>query len=120
MTEYVFYYKDILVGGCELLIEKISRQIIKEGFRVKILCRTIDESMRKRFEQSGVMICQLHDWESNKELGKFISTDQEVRVITFFWEDFVRLYSLKRRSMKTILYAVHFQVLAIGANCRFL
>lgn len=119
MIEYIFFYKDILVGGCELLIEKVSKQIIREGFPVKILCRSIDESMFKRFNQSEVEICQLRDWDSNKELLDHISLDYEVRMITFFWEDFVRVYRLKKRRMKTILYAVHFQVLAIGSNCRF-
>lgn len=119
MIEYIFFYKDIVVGGCELLIEKVSKQMVKEGIRTKILCKTIDGSMMERFDSSGVEIHRLTDWESNKELRSYISIENEIRMITFFWEDFVRVYFLKKRKMKTILYAVHFQVLALGANCRY-
>lgn len=123
MVEYIFFYKDIIVGGCELLIEKVSKQIVKLGdageTRVKVLCNAIDGGMLERFKGSGVEICQISNWESNKELRDYISSENEVRMVAFFWEDFVRLYYLKNKKMKTILYAVHFQVLAVGANCRF-
>lgn len=123
MVEYIFFYKDVILGGCELLIEKVSKQIVKLGDAgetcVKVLCNTIDGSMLERFKDSRVEICQISNWESNKELQDHISMENEIRMVVFFWEDFVRLYYLKNRKMKTILYAVHFQALAVGANCRF-
>lgn len=117
MSEYVFFYKDIILGGCELLIEKIGRTILEKGSRVRICCKSIDDSMAEKFKKSRIEVHQLFNWNSNKEIISWINEDCEV--VTFFWDDFVRLYSLKKNRKKTILYAVHFQTLAIGANCRY-
>lgn len=123
MVEYIFFYKNIVVGGCELLIEKISKWIVEmhtsQEANVKILCRTIDETMQERFDGSGVEVYPLADWDDEQEICRYISTGNEIRMITFFWEDFVRVYRLKNKKMKTVLYAVHFQVLAVGETCRF-
>ena len=117
MSEYIFFYKDVILGGCEILIEKIGKAIVKKGIHVRLCCKSIDSSMAESFKKAGIEIYQLINWSSNKEIIGWLNEDCEI--VTFFWEDFVRLYSLSKNRKKTILYAVHFQTLTVGAGCRY-
>lgn len=119
MVQYIFIYENIIVGGAELLLRRLSGLCVKKGFEVKVLCRTIDESMLKEFKEASVEVKCIARWNDNKELINCFDRDKEVRIMVFLWDDFVRMYSLNRKNMKTIFYVVHYQGLAVGATCRY-
>lgn len=110
---YYFMYKKIILGGCELVIEKLARQLMHQNNAVEIVCCQIDDAMEKRCSLSEIKVHKVKKWSRYiaKELNS--TPDEEVRFITFFWEDFTKFYNCVENA-KTILYAVNFMACCVG------
>lgn len=110
---YFFMYKRIILGGCELLIEKLARQLMKQNNTVGITCCQIDDAMEERYRLAEIKVYKVNKWskDTTKELN--IDSGAEVRFITFFWEDFT-IFHNSIENAKTMLYAVNLKALCIG------
>lgn len=116
---YFFMYKRIILGGCELLIEKLARQLKNQNNTVGIACCQIDDAMRKRYSLAEIEVHKVNKWSKDTVKELDINQEQEVRFITFFWQDFTTFYNCIENA-KTMLYAVNIKALCIGIydkNC---
>lgn len=119
MNTYIMFYKNVDIGGCELLIGKIGRQLIKEQNEVWLCCSEISEEMKLRYLQDGIQIHFINNWGNTKEIKTWLlSFHKMLFEFTFIWDDYIRMYSLRGITAKTVFYAVHYKALAIGRNCR--
>lgn len=118
MEKYLFIYRNIVVGGCELLIEKLANQLVNFDKKVCIYCESIDNEMRMRFASNEIDLVMVNDWKNASEFYCKYDSSCELRIITFYWSDFVRFYSDKRYKKKTLLYAVHYKALSVGREIK--
>ncbi|MEL7660871.1 hypothetical protein [Acetobacterium wieringae] len=114
MEYYIFSYKNVVIGGCELLIERFSKRLKELNKNVALLCNTIEPQMCERFKKSNIRVDILDAW--NKEavacyLSQF--TDADVIAVTFFWKDYL-LFQITNGNTKTLFYAVHYQSLCLA------
>lgn len=119
MKEYIFFYEKIVVGGAETLIGRISKYMVQNNIPVKICCRSIDENMLRYFQEINAEVYKLENWDSDRELSKWLKRFEEPRIIVMIWEDFVRVYSLRGINAKTMFYVGHYMGLAVGNTCRY-
>lgn len=112
--DYVFVYKDIMVGGCELLIEKLGRGLNKsdENNKIIIYYNNIDSVMYERFKNCNFKLLQA---SSNFYDGlKF----ENANVITFTLKDYLIFSCNNLRNVKTALYVVHEHIFYFLGNTR--
>lgn len=119
MKEYIFFYEKIVVGGAETLIGRISKYMVQNNIPVKICCRSIDENMLRYFQEINAEVYKLENWNSDRELSKWLKRFEEPRIIVMIWEDFVRVYSLRGINAKTMFYVGHYMGLAVGNTCKY-
>lgn len=99
--DYMFVYRNIVVGGCELLIEKLGREILKNTKNnVIVYYESIDEVMYSRFCNNNFYL--------KKAKEKFYDSKFEnINIITFTLKDYIFFSSNKYKKIKTVLYVVH-------------
>ncbi len=106
---YLFVYRDFIVGGCELLVEKIGSVLVSYGERVGVLCRTMDPLMGERFSNRKMEIAMLPDWSGLTEEIESFDCQESMNIVTFLWRSFYPCYSAKRRNKRTIFYGVNWE-----------
>lgn len=106
MEQIIFVYRDIVVGGAELLIEKVANELIFRNIKVKVVCESISQDMQQRYEASNIDICIIKNWNNVGKL--FMNSNEKTGVITFFLKDFISIYAKSHKNVKTICYAIHF------------
>ncbi len=105
---YIFFYENMSIGGCQLLILKLARQMSENGKTSMIICHHIDEHLKHEFEEKKIDILCLKEWDNDKYLKQTIRKYSiNKKVITFFWNDFLRLKCLCVNE-KILFYAVHY------------
>lgn len=108
-----FVYKNIITGGCELLIERLSRELINRSITVSLIFHSIDQNMQSRYENIGLQLAKVDSWNREKII-ECLGTE-EAHVITFVWNDFM-LCNIKKKYIHTFFYAVHYQAFVMGRN----
>ena len=108
-----FVYRKIITGGCELLIERLSRKLKEHSIDVRLAFQSIDKNMKERYEAVGVHLCQIDNWNRSSFIELLGS--EAVNVITFVWSDFL-ICNIKKENIHTIFYAVHYQAFEMGRN----
>lgn len=112
--DYMFVYRNIVVGGCEFLIEKLGREILKDDKNnVIIYFETIDEIMYSRFVRNGFCLKQVKD-----DFYKF--EFKNINIITFTLKDYIIFSSNKLNNLKTVLYVVHPYIFNIANKRNFI
>lgn len=111
----VFTYKNIIVGGCEFLIYKLSKYAIKVGDIPIVLCKTIDTEMRKKFDQSNIKIEKIDQWD----YPDFEEKTERGVIITFLPSDYFRYFNLFS-GYSVLLYTVHYKALEISTKNKFI
>lgn len=109
MSKIVIVYRDVIVGGCELLIEKLTKQFVLRGNEVFILYQNCEKEMKTRYINAGAKTLQLDRWDVNA-ITQF-DTGDELSVLTFLISDYLKFYYITRKT-KAVVYAVHFKGLA--------
>lgn len=107
----VIPYRNIIVGGCELLIERISRQLISYDYEVIIPYQTCDSVMKERFIKINTKLMEVKNW--NRPRLNEIPINMDVRVITFSIGDYSRFCKITTRT-KALIYTVHYMGLSVN------
>lgn len=108
-----FVYKKIITGGCELLIERLSRELKNRSIPVSIICQSIDQNMQSRYSNVGIQLLKVNSWNRKNVISRLDS--EEAYFITFAWNDFL-ICNIKRKHIHTVFYAVHYQAYEMGRN----
>lgn len=109
MNTYLFYYRNMNIGGCQLLIAKLTNAFIKNGDKAIIFCEYIDPSISDVCKDAIIHGFGSKNWNSDSTIRKNLLLYPDARIITFLWEDFARLYTLTRKNptQSLLFYAVH-------------
>lgn len=111
---YMFVYRNIVVGGCEFLIEKLGREVLKnEKNNIIIYFETIDEIMYSRFSKNGFCLKQVKE-----DFYKF--EFQNINIITFTLKDYIFFSCNELNNVKTVLYVVHPYIFNIATKRNFI
>ena len=118
MKRIVFFYRGMSIGGCEQLIRTIACQLSMGFCRVMVICDYIDADIEKDLNKATVDIRKLgSDWKNDKILESILyEKTYKNNIVSFKWDDYCRLYHVKRSSDKLIFYVVHFDALKIIGN----
>lgn len=111
-----FVYKKIITGGCELLIERLSKEIKKRSIPVSIVFQSIDQNMQSRYSNAGIQLLKVNSWNRKNVIS--CSDSEEAYFITFVWNDFL-ICNIKSKHIHTVFYAVHYQAYEMGKNKPF-
>lgn len=121
MNEYVYVYfkEDLLLGGTELLIERLSKNFKKTVSNIIVVTKSCVTDIRNRYHKNNIKILEVSKW-NDKELKKALKSfgNFYIRAITFSIEDFCIIYSCKSNKIKTLLYTVYFNQLIIGGETK--
>ncbi len=108
---YIFYYRNMDIGGCQLLIQKIAAEMVRHGYQSIVVCQFISEDILNELKFSSVKIFKsgAEKWYNDSVLKEFLQkyNDTEVRILSFLWDDFCRLHMLKLEDQKLLFYAIH-------------
>lgn len=111
MLKYLFIYRKLILGGCELVIFKWAKELIGKGHQVDLLCNSITKQMYEKYETIGITIHVTSKGFNDAIQQLYVKSDesQEIRVVTFLLDDFLEAYFTKisTSNKKTILYTVH-------------
>lgn len=113
---YLFYYKRFELGGAELLIEKIARELIARGEKVYIVCESISDIMKKRFNKLNInLVKNVSIYKDAGWLKKILTQYQEsISFVCFQLFDYCMINHYLRKCDKLLLYIMHFNSLKIG------
>lgn len=114
---YVFLKEDLLIGGTELLIERIGVFLDNQDNNITIITKSVVPEILERYKKRGLEVIIINKWD--KKSFKEILNDLNsylLRVITFSLEDFCMVYVYKNPNVKTLLYTVYFNQLIIGGK----
>lgn len=117
MEKIWFMKKDLLVGGTELLIERVGREFQKQGYSIGIIYSSVTEDIERRYSRLAFDMKQVRIWENSKSY-RFLYTKEEQGVITFAVDDFCNIYTNSFKNIKTLLYTVYFDQLLVGGKTR--
>ena len=112
--QFIFLYKNMSVGGCQLLIEHLACSLQKNNNDTLVICSTMDRKIADELEKYKVEYLALgDDWSSNAVLKTKIkdNADGNSKIITFLWTDFIRCYSIANCSWRVFFYVVHYDAL---------
>lgn len=120
-TIYIFFKEDLLLGGTELLIERVSRVLKDNTTKIIIVSKSCVPEMMIRYDKQKICIRIVNNW-NRKDIANILKEycGFFIRSITFSIEDFCMVYSYKNSSVKTLLYTVYYNQLVIGGktqNC---
>lgn len=119
MNIYILY-RNLSVGGAQLLVEKLSREFVNSNIIVTVFYYEIDAMMYRRMEATGVVMRQVKKWHCTESFEKMIEMNDNVAVITFVWPDYLKICSINCTKIITLLYAVHYKILAPGTDSCYL
>lgn len=117
MNKIWFMKKELLVGGTELLIERVGRDLQKKDFSIGVIYSTVTEDIERRYLKLAFSMKQISSWDDSKSY-RFLCTEEKQGVITFSVEDFCNIYTNSFKNIKTILYTVYFNQLLIGGKTK--
>lgn len=115
MYTYVFFYQNMNMGGCQVLISNLANKLKKDGNDVVICCEFVDECFKKSIDSTLIKSFGKQKWKSDKEIKNFLNKIDNPRYITFLWEDYSRIYSLTRCHTNILFYAVHYDAIKFAA-----
>ncbi len=116
MCTYAFYFQNIDVGGCELLIEKLAKALSTSS-KVYICCQFITDDMKNRFYKSNIEIQLFKHWNYGSEFADWaIQIRKNLYEIAFLWDDYIFLYNKRKFKSKTVFYNVHYKTLSMGSE----
>lgn len=110
---YVFYYKEVVLGGAELLIEKMGHEFVRQKETAELWCWTADADMVRRFQLVGINVRQGIEVGTIQKYRKDYS-EGSINFICFQLVDYCYLNSSINKEDKLILYVMHFASLCMG------
>ncbi len=100
----VFLYKNIILGGCEILIYRLSKELM-DKCDISIVCNSIDTSMQNNFRKDSIN-CEIeNDWNLNRITKKYWK--ENTKYITFFVDDFLNVWNVNEYGKNSFLYVVN-------------
>ena len=102
------------MGGCQLLIMNMAKELISRGNKVIVFCKYIDDIIIDHSPNVSVNAFDTN-WKKDSIVKESIRSFQNVNIVTFIWDDYCRLYSLKNYNQKLIFYAVHCDMVKFAA-----
>ena len=113
MDNYLFFFRHVTIGGAELLIEKIARQLLKNGNNACVVCEEIIDNTKNRYNSIKLNIILIKDWENYTEVKKYIKSYDTI-CVTFEWDIFLDIYSICSSNIKrTVFYAICDNILGL-------
>lgn len=109
----VFIYRNIIIGGCEILIQRLSQELNKQC-EVIVVCSSIDDSMRANFEAGNIHYIIEAEWCLPKIVKKYFT--KHTSYITFFVGDFLEVWSVEKKYKNTFLYVVNPNIFNVARN----
>lgn len=105
----ILVYPEMIVGGAEILILRISEAARQLGCFAKVICISCDDALQSEFDSIGVEVTQTKRGRASlaSAVSAAIEEGLENTVVTFYWHDYLQLRYLSKRRCKIILYAVH-------------
>lgn len=116
---YIFFKEDLLLGGTELLIERVSRVLKENAIKIIIATKSCVPEMMVRYDKQDICIRIVNSW-NRKDIAKILTEylEGEIRAITFSIEDFCMVYSYNNSKVKTLLYTVYYNQLVTGGKTK--
>lgn len=118
LMKIYFVYKKIITGGCELLIERLGRELTKRSIPTCLIYQSMEQTMLTRFQNTDIELLCSDSWNRNCILPIFDSATKSY-IVTFVWNDFL-ICNIKKSYLHTIFYAVHCQAFEMGRNKAFI
>lgn len=115
---YIFYYKKLILGGAELLIEKLGRGLISIGEKVCVCCEDLADDMERRLETSNILIYKKIYVHKLNNFRDFFSEYKSLNVICFQIIDFCYLKHSIYSQDRILLYVMHYASLCMGMKGR--
>ena len=113
MDNYLFFFRHVTIGGAELLIEKIARQLLKNGNNACVVCEEIIDNTKNRYNSIKLNIILIKDWENYTEVKKYIKSYDTI-CVTFEWDIFLDIYRICSSNIKrTVFYAICDNILGL-------
>lgn len=113
MDNYLFFFRHVTIGGAELLIEKIARQLLQKGNAVSIICEDVMDNAKDRYNSIKLNIVLAKDWENYTEVKTYIKSYDTI-CVTFEWDIFLDIYSIRSSNIKkTVFYAICDNILGL-------
>ena len=109
-----FVYQKIITGGCELLIERLGKEMSNRSIIPYVVFQSIDTNMENRYLNAGLKLIGVTKW-NRKNVISSIDPKKNSFLITFTWNDFL-LCNIKQIGVYTFFYAVHYQAFEMGEN----
>lgn len=109
-----FVYQKIITGGCELLIERLGKEMSNRSIIPYVVFQSIDTNMENRYLNAGLKLIGVTKW-NRKSVISSIDPKKNSFLITFTWNDFL-LCNIKQIGVYTFFYAVHYQAFEMGEN----
>ena len=89
------------MGGCQLLIMNMAKELISRGNKVIVFCKYIDDIIIDHSPNVSVNAFD-KNWKKDSIVKESIRSFQNVNIVTFIWDDYCRLYSLSYRKTTII------------------
>lgn len=117
---YIFFYKRMDIGGCELLIKKLAKEMYSRSYRAAIYCESISDAIYKDMDGISVVQTGIGKWDSASKLKAFLGgfAEGEINIVSFLWHDYFRLRLTASKHARIIFYAVHYEAIKSVAFCR--
>lgn len=113
-----FVKKSLLVGGTELLIERVCKEMKTRGYKVGVLYQERMEDINCRYSHAGIKQVLVPDWEGNTSFSILKNSKKVKYIVTFSIEDFCAIYNICNNNIKTLLYTVYYDQLLIGGKTK--
>lgn len=120
-----FLYKNMVMGGAETLILRMSEWLILNNYKVEIVCKSVTKEMEKSFTKKNVLIKKLKYFSANEYI-KTIEKENEFKYIYFitfgFHEYFISekiRFKCKKMNVYNLWYVIHPFHTRIGKGLTF-
>lgn len=115
----IFVFEDFKMGGGELLIEHYAVELQKNNNNCLIVVNKIDNGAVAHLKKNELKYYVSNNWWDRDEWYSILCKYDNLKVITFSWDEFSLIYSLNIKNKKTFLYCIHYAAMAFEKYNRF-
>lgn len=103
MGSFYFIYRNIELGGGELLIFRMAKYLKKDGYSVCVLYNTISSEMYDQFTQAAIDIVYIEQW-TGRDIAKECSGEKN---FFFNLRDFLSVEMIMHGKTNNYFYVIH-------------